>query len=467
MALSDDDRAALSAYLDGELDDEATHRIEVRLTSEPELRFEYETLRQTWSLLDFLPRSSPSVEFTNRTLAQITLERHAGGPTWMGQVLRRVPVLAVAWASGILVAASVGVALGGWLTAPPNPDATIDTDEELVRVRDREWMKKQPKALQNQFAALSGDAAREFVQKLRDDDLKRHAEWAEAARFWNAAPSLFIAELAPADNERVSFLVAILSEDEKRQLVESEGKSPDFPKTLVALSDKYPLALPTKQGPRTFGELPLVLQERFKLPVAPGIPNTVDLIRKFDNAPWPRIAIQAAEINRKNYMRVKGPGALPYEIWACNYKCLLKRMQTYVDDLTLLPDFTAAELALLNKADGNWPDYPNTINKLAKDHKRPPPPWATALTGSTEPWHHYRAPKGNDQITQAQLEEFVFQLTPAERKELKINLHDKKDWNVLTAKFREAMTKKFGNGPFPGHDRERERERDRKKSHRD
>jgi anti-sigma factor RsiW len=44
MALSDDDRAALSAYLDGELDDDATHRIEVRLTSEPELRFEYETI---------------------------------------------------------------------------------------------------------------------------------------------------------------------------------------------------------------------------------------------------------------------------------------------------------------------------------------------------------------------------------------------------------------------------------------
>jgi anti-sigma factor RsiW len=57
MPLSDDDRATLSAYLDGELDEAAVQQVESRLSLDSEARAEYETRRQTWSLLDYLPRA--------------------------------------------------------------------------------------------------------------------------------------------------------------------------------------------------------------------------------------------------------------------------------------------------------------------------------------------------------------------------------------------------------------------------
>jgi anti-sigma factor RsiW len=133
MALSDDDRAALSAFLDGELDEEATHHMEVRLTLDPELRLEYETLRQTWSLLDFLPQASTSTTFTSRTMERLTLERHSGASTaWLKDMARRVPVAAAGWTMSMAVAGFLGVQLGSWLAAPASPEPVAD-DETLVR----------------------------------------------------------------------------------------------------------------------------------------------------------------------------------------------------------------------------------------------------------------------------------------------------------------------------------------------
>lgn len=132
MSLSEDDRAALSAYLDGELDEASTRHIEVRLTLEPDLRCAYDTLRQTWSLLDYLPRATPSTEFTSRTLDRLTHETLAGGAgRWINRVFRRVPATAVAWSLGVLVALSMGMAIGGWLRGPAMSEA--ESDEALVR----------------------------------------------------------------------------------------------------------------------------------------------------------------------------------------------------------------------------------------------------------------------------------------------------------------------------------------------
>lgn len=131
-SLSEDDRAALSAYLDGELDEESTRRIEVRLSLEPELRCAYDTLRQTWSLLDYLPRSNPSIDFTSRTLDRLSREALPTGSTrWISRVFRRVPAAAIAWSLGVLMALGVGVAVGGWFGGTATVEA--DNDDALVR----------------------------------------------------------------------------------------------------------------------------------------------------------------------------------------------------------------------------------------------------------------------------------------------------------------------------------------------
>src|SRR4051812_48611285 len=74
MPLNDDEKAELVAYLDGELDEAGTQAVEARIAADPDARAELETMKQTWGMLDYLPRASPSPNFTHRTMARLTLE---------------------------------------------------------------------------------------------------------------------------------------------------------------------------------------------------------------------------------------------------------------------------------------------------------------------------------------------------------------------------------------------------------
>src|SRR6478609_3214131 len=70
--LTDDDRAELVAYLDGELPADAQRRVEARLNADAAARTEADTLRRAWDLLDYLPRAEPSTDFTERTLDRVS-----------------------------------------------------------------------------------------------------------------------------------------------------------------------------------------------------------------------------------------------------------------------------------------------------------------------------------------------------------------------------------------------------------
>jgi anti-sigma factor RsiW len=127
--LSDEDRENLTAYLDGELDEDTARALETRLNLDPEARAEADALQQAWNLLDYLPRTETSSSFTHRTLERLALE-----PRKTGLVpLRRLPGWAVGlgWAAAILLAAGAGLAASGWLW-PSSKDA-VETEEQMVR----------------------------------------------------------------------------------------------------------------------------------------------------------------------------------------------------------------------------------------------------------------------------------------------------------------------------------------------
>ena len=63
----------LVAYLDGELDDQASRRIEERLASDPEVRDTLEKLEGTWDLLDGLGRAHVDEVFTKSTLEMVAV----------------------------------------------------------------------------------------------------------------------------------------------------------------------------------------------------------------------------------------------------------------------------------------------------------------------------------------------------------------------------------------------------------
>jgi anti-sigma factor RsiW len=151
--LSDQERADLVAYLDGELTGEAARAMEAKLSLDPATRAEADALRRTWELLDFLPQPQPSLRFTHRTLERL-------GPLRADEQQRRqrwrMRCFGLGWVAALLVSAWVGYAGYNWLV-PREP------------------------------------GERELLQDLRILENKRLYERIETLDFWRAldAPDLF------------------------------------------------------------------------------------------------------------------------------------------------------------------------------------------------------------------------------------------------------------------------------------
>lgn len=110
--LSEQERAELVAYLDGELSGEAARAWEAKLSLNPAIRAEADALRRTWELLDFLPRPQPSPRFTHRTmerLAPLRIDEQRRWATW------RRRCLGLGWAAALFLAGWAGYAGYNWL----------------------------------------------------------------------------------------------------------------------------------------------------------------------------------------------------------------------------------------------------------------------------------------------------------------------------------------------------------------
>ncbi len=137
MPLNDDEKAELVAYIDGELDEEATQAMEARLATDPDARAEMDALKQTWGMLDYLPKASPSSNFTNRTMERLTLEKVGPAPAAKTQPMptrRRGWVVAASWLAVVALALGVGyLGVSHFAPVPAQPDTSLDPDLPLVR----------------------------------------------------------------------------------------------------------------------------------------------------------------------------------------------------------------------------------------------------------------------------------------------------------------------------------------------
>jgi anti-sigma factor RsiW len=129
--LTEEDRANLVAYLDGELDPSTSSALEGKLSVSTQGRAEAEALRRTWSLLDYLPRPELSPRFTHDTLDRLAAIRPRTVPPrrW------RSWVVGTGWAAAILVAGTFGFTGGRMLhrEEPAAPEPPLNVDGALVR----------------------------------------------------------------------------------------------------------------------------------------------------------------------------------------------------------------------------------------------------------------------------------------------------------------------------------------------
>jgi len=136
--LSEEDRAELVAYLDGELDEEAAQALEARMSRDQELRAEADAMKKTWEMLDFLPRAEPSASFTHRTLERLAVQDTSR--LMASKKPRRWPWVApVGWAAAVLVAVLGGLYAAPLVWQPARPtqaadiEAAIARDKEVIR----------------------------------------------------------------------------------------------------------------------------------------------------------------------------------------------------------------------------------------------------------------------------------------------------------------------------------------------
>ena len=131
--LTEEERAELIAYLDGELKGQAAKTFEGKLNNDPRMRTEAESLRRTWQLLDYLPRPEPSPTFTSRTLERLSAVQPEFRLAQQGR--KQSWPLWLAWAAAVVVAGSAsyaGTRLFFYRKQTPPLDQ-VQVDKQLTR----------------------------------------------------------------------------------------------------------------------------------------------------------------------------------------------------------------------------------------------------------------------------------------------------------------------------------------------
>jgi len=258
---------------------------------------------------------------------------------------------------------------------------------QLIReLRDKEWLKQQPYALRTQVEKLPGNARQKRIEEVRAAERQRRRDWAIAARFWEdlsrgkqTLPMQLSDFSAEVQKHVVENLLPRLNAAEKARLQQAEGNWPRYPQVLIELADAHPIALPDPAGPRYYKELPGEVQRRLKLRLMLTVPKTLETAEGKSSVEFIKAVV--------NHAHKRANVQLPAGFWPTDYQGLLPEMRQFVDS-TLLPVLDIDEKIRYNHAEGNWPDYPLTIEELARKHALRPP-WPN-LPGPAQQWDKYR-----------------------------------------------------------------------------
>jgi hypothetical protein len=183
--LSEQERADLVAYLDGELHGEAARALEAKLSLNPAARAEADSLRRTWGMLDYLPNPQPSLRFTHRTLERLSplrLDEQQRRQSW------RRRFLGLGWVAALLLAGWTGYAGYNWFVPrqPGEPPRANDRIEDLDFWRGLaapdlfgdetlpEPQRRPSRSLDRAFAQLDAK-----MQKRLEKAADRYADWRE------------------------------------------------------------------------------------------------------------------------------------------------------------------------------------------------------------------------------------------------------------------------------------------------
>jgi hypothetical protein len=264
------------------------------------------------------------------------------------------------------------------------------------------WLQSLPKVQREELQKLKGKARLAEVARLRREESQRRRDWQVAFRNWEPltrqgrlpvgrpAPTR-LGELDTADHLFVyDYLRPLLSAAEWQELEKAAGSWPRFPRTLVEVADRHPVALQGQRGITHLKELPREVRTRLEKPLAhklgkgkeaPKARIALKQLLARSEGKWPDFAARVAEVAQSLDV------SLPHELWPSRRKDLSVDVQEFLKN-KLEPVLNGTEKGLLRQAEGNWPRYPQTIQNLAARHALTVP-WQT-LPGPRARWDGYR-----------------------------------------------------------------------------
>ncbi len=348
--LSEQERADLVAYLDGELSGDAARSLETKLSLHPAARAEADALRRTWELLDFLPSSPPSPRFTHRTLERLSPLR-AGERRW------RTRCLGLAWAAALLLAGWGGYAGYNRLLIPRQPS-------ETPAIREREWIERLPKKIRDDLERLPAEEREAQVIQLREQERQQSVLWKRPLGAAEHPKQPTRPSELPADAKHFveKQLLPHLTADEKRRYHQAEGHWPAFPQTVKELAKHHPVLppLPHKAIVR-FDDLPdKAKAEAGSKPSWERREETWQRLKRVEGK-WPEWALTFHNLlsppqrQRMPPLGASRPEELPAEVRAFIRK-------------TLRPKISPQEWRALHALEGRWPEYPLHLLRLAEKH---------------------------------------------------------------------------------------------------
>jgi hypothetical protein len=353
--LTEQERADLVAYLDGELSEDAVRALERKLNLHPGARAEADTLRRTWELLDFLPRPQPSSSFTHRTLERLSpvrADEHRRGRRW------RAIGFGLCWMTALWLCGWFGYIGYNWWT--PRPPA------EREKIQEREWIERLPRKVREDLEKLSPKERAAQVIQLREQERQQRILWLRP--LGAAGPARQATHLADFSPEVKKFvekeLLPHLTPEERRQYDSAQGHAPDFALKVKELARHHPVLppLPSHRPIAHFDDLPdratVVAGAKVQWEKRSDAWNTLQRVE----GRWPEWALTLHSLLSQQQRQQMPPlGASCPPDFSVEVREFIKK--------TLTQKVTFEEWKELRSLEGKWPDYPQRLLRLAEKHK--------------------------------------------------------------------------------------------------
>jgi hypothetical protein len=136
--LTEEERASLVAFLDGEVSDSLAQSLEEKVARSVSVRREVEALEKTWELLEWLPRAEAPADFATKTISRIhSRQLHAELVESRIKHGATLVAKAVAWAACMVAVASIGFSSIRYVWRDPNRELIeqLDCVENLETYR--------------------------------------------------------------------------------------------------------------------------------------------------------------------------------------------------------------------------------------------------------------------------------------------------------------------------------------------